>query len=259
MITQSIGFIGGGRVTKIILNGWKRANKLPGNIIVTDNNPEVIETLKRDFPAIKIVVNDPSLPAACDVVFIGLHPPVFGEILQKIKTAVKPTTLIVSLAPKISIAKISEGSGGLKNIVRVIPNAPSIVNSGYNPVSFSKDIQSDYKKIVRDLFLPLGELPEVNEDLLEAYALFTGMGPTYLWFQLYELQNIVQSFGLSSEAIQSGLPKMIQGAISTMFDSGLSPSDVMNLIPVKPLGEEEAAIKGFYQTRLNALYNKLKS
>lgn len=259
MTTRSIGFIGGGRVTKIILNGWKRANKLPGNIIVTDINQEVLESLKKDFPAVKTVINDSTAPAACDVVFIGLHPPVFGEMLQKIKTVVKPTTLIVSLAPKISIAKISEGLGGLKNIVRVIPNAPSIVNNGYNPVTFSSDIQSDYKQTVRDLFLPLGELPEVEEDLLEAYALFTGMGPTYLWFQLYELQNIVKSFGLSTEAIQNGMPKMIEGTVKTMLNSGLSPSDVMNLIPVKPLGEEEAAIKGFYQNRLNALYNKLKS
>jgi pyrroline-5-carboxylate reductase len=259
MTTRSIGFIGGGRITKIMLNGWKRADKLPGNIIVTDINQEVLETLKKDFPAVKTFINDATAPASCDVVFIGLHPPVFGEILQKMKTVVKPTTLIVSLAPKISIAKISEGLGGLKNIARVIPNAPSIVNNGYNPVAFSSDIQSDYKQTVRDLFLPLGELPEVKEDFLEAYAIFTGMGPTYLWFQLYELQNIVKSFGLSSEAIQNGMLKMIEGTIKTMLNSGLSPSEVMNLIPVKPLGEEEAAIKGFYQNRLNALYNKLKS
>lgn len=259
MTTQSIGFIGGGRVTKIMLNGWKRANKLPGNIIVTDINQEVLETLKKDFPAVKTVINDSTAPAACDVVFIGLHPPVFGEILQKIKTGVKPTTLIVSLAPKISIAKISEGLGGLKNIVRIIPNAPSIVNNGYNPVTFSKDIQSDYKQTVRDLFLPLGELPEVKEDLLEAYALFTGMGPTYFWFQLYELQEIIRSFGISQKAVQEGLLKMLNGTVKTMFESELTPAEVMNLVPVKPLGEEEAAIKGFYQNRLNALYNKIKS
>ncbi len=259
MITQSIGFIGGGRITKIMLFGWKRANALPAHITVTDINQEILDNLKKDFPSVEIVLNDPAVPAACDVVFIGLHPPVISETLQKIKTAVKPTTLIVSLAPKVSIAKFSEGLGGLKNIVRVIPNAPSIVNEGYNPLAFSKDIQSIYKKNILDLLLPLGESPEVNEDLLEAYALFTGMGPTYLWFQLYELQELVKSFGISQKAIQDGLLKMINGAVKTMLESGLTSAEVMNLIPVKPLGEEETVIKGFYQNRLNALYNKLKS
>jgi pyrroline-5-carboxylate reductase len=259
MATQSIGFIGGGRVTKIMLNGWKRANKLPAQIVVTDINSDVLETLKKDFPSIEIVLNNATVPAACDVVFIGLHPPVIVDVLQKIKAIVKPASLIVSLAPKISIAKLTDGLGGLENIARVIPNAPSIVNAGYNPLTFSKNIHPEKKIVVLDLFLPLGESPEVKEELLEAYALFTGMGPTYLWFQLYELQNIIQSFGLSTQAVEEGLSKMIHGSVKTMLDSGLSPSDVMNLIPVKPLGEEEQAIKGFYKNRLTALYNKLKS
>lgn len=44
-----------------------------------------------------------------------------------------------------------------------------------------------------------------------------------------------------------------------IFESVLISTKMMNLVPVKPLGEEEAIIKGFYQNRLNALYKKLKS
>jgi pyrroline-5-carboxylate reductase len=44
-----------------------------------------------------------------------------------------------------------------------------------------------------------------------------------------------------------------------MFESGLTPAEVMNLIPVKPLAEEEPIIKEYYRNRLTALYKKLKS
>lgn len=172
---------------------------------------------------------------------------------------IKPSTLVISLAPKISIAKLSGGLGGLKNIARVIPNAPSIINEGYNPVAFSSEITAEAKKIILGLFHPLGDTPEVAEELLEAYALFTAMGPTYFWFQLYELQEFIKSIGLSPKAVQDGLQKMLIGAVNTMFESGLSPAEVMNLIPVKPLVEEETVIKGFYQNRLTTLYNKLKN
>jgi pyrroline-5-carboxylate reductase len=175
------------------------------------------------------------------------------------KAVVKPSTIVVSLAPKISITKISEGLGGLKNIARVIPNAPSIVNEGYNPITFSPEISAESKLTILKLFRPLGETHEVAEELLEAYALFTGMGPTYFWFQLYELQELIKSFGISPKAIQDGLSKMLNGAMKTMYESGLTPAEVMNLIPVKPLCEEESAIKGFYQNRLTALHKKLKS
>jgi pyrroline-5-carboxylate reductase len=259
MTNKSIGFIGGGRVAKIVLQGWKKAGRIPANIVVTDNDADVLGKLQNEFQNIETIIDDPKRCAASDIVFIGLHPPVIGGVLQEIRSVIKPSAIIVSLAPKISIAKISDGLGGFKNIARVIPNAPSIVNEGYNPVAFSPDMSAESKHLIVELFRPLGDIPEVAEELLEAYALFTAMGPTYFWFQLYELQELIASFGISSKAIQDGLPKMLNGAVKTMYESGLTPAEVMNLIPVKPLAEEEPIIKEYYRNRLTALYKKLKS
>jgi pyrroline-5-carboxylate reductase len=254
-----IGFIGGGRVAKIILKGWSRVGKLPTKIIVSDTNADVLNKLKNEFQHIETVVNNAKLPASCDIVLIGLHPPVVGDILQEIKSVVNPSTIVISLAPKVSIAKLSEGLGGLKNIARINPNAPSIVNAGYNPVSFSTTISEEGRKIVLELFGLLGDCPEVPEELLESFTITTAMGPTYLWFQLYELQELAKSFGISANTLKDAIPKMLNGAVKTMYESGLTSAEVMDLVPVRPLGEEEATIKGFYQNRLNALYKKLKS
>jgi len=259
MVPQSIGFIGGGRVAKIILKGWSRAGKLPHKIVVSDTNADVLEKLKKEIPQIETVVGNTKAPAACDIVFIGLHPPVVGKILLEIKSDVKPDAIVISLAPKVSIAKISESLGGLKNIVRINPNAPSIVNAGYNPITFSGTMSETGKQTVLELFQILGECPEVAEELLEAFAITTAMGPTYLWFQLYELQELAKSFGISPNTLKDAIPKMLNGTAKTMYESGLTPAEVMDLVPVKPLGEEEATIKGFYQNRLNALYKKLKN
>ncbi len=139
----------------------------------------------------------------------------------------------------------------------MIPNAPSIINAGYNPVVFAPGILPSEKEELKSLFSILGDCPEVAEEKLEAYAILTGMGPTYLWFQLYELQELCQSFGLSPPEIEQSLPKMVIGTIKTMFESGLSPQGVMDLIPVKPLGKEEETIKHAYRTNLEALYQKL--
>ena len=146
-----MGFLGGGRVTKILLHGWNRADRLPVRIVVTDSNADVLGKLKNDFQQIETVVNNAKVPAASSVVFISLHPPVIGDVLQEIKSIVKPTTVVISLAPKISIAQISELLGGLQNIARVIPNAPSIVNAGYNPVAFSGRMGDAERKTVLEL------------------------------------------------------------------------------------------------------------
>ena len=163
------------------------------------------------------------------------------------------------LAPKITIDSISEHLGGFKRIIRLLPNAPSIVNAGFNPTVFSSAFALEEKEDILSLFRVLGECPEVKEETIEAYAIAIAMGPTYFWFQLDELQKLGESFGLTSDDLHDGLKQMVIGAAKTMFESGLSTTEVMDLIPAKPLAEGEAGIRSLYETKLNALFNKLKA
>jgi len=253
-----VGFIGGGRITRIILGGLKNAKKMVDyKCVVSDIQPDTLEKLKRDYPEIDIT-DDNRKSAESSIVFFAVHPPVIGKCTDEIKGFLKKEAVIISLAPKITIAKLSEMLGSFNRIVRMIPNAPSIINSGYNPVSFSNAFTVSEKQQLLNFLNILGESPEVEEEKLEAYAILTAMGPTYIWFQLYELHNIVNKFGLDDTEIEEGITKMIYGAVKTMYNSGLTPSSVMDLVPVKPLGEDEESIKNIYRTRLENLFKKLK-
>jgi pyrroline-5-carboxylate reductase len=257
MTHKTIGFIGGGRVAHILLAGWQKAGQLPGQLIVSDSSPEVLQRLKERFPQIT-TTGDNQTPAGQELVFLALHPAAVGDLLEKIVSVLKPGALFISLAPKLSIAKLSTGLGGFNKIVRMIPNAPSILGKGYNPVVFSPVISAEEKAELLDLFQSLGECPQVAEDKLEAYAILTAMGPTYFWFQWQEMLKLGLSFGLDRSEIETGLAKMIKGAVSTLYESGLPPEMVMDLVPVRPLSEDENAIRDMYHNRLETLYNKLK-
>ena len=84
----------------------------------------------------------------------------------------------------------------------------------------------------------MGKCPEVEESKLEAYAMITAMGPTYMWFQWQELRSLAESFGMSSAEAATGVAEMVSGAANTLFGSGMPAEEVIDLIPVKPLGEE---------------------
>lgn len=258
MAYKSMGFIGGGRITRIFLEALNRKRMLPATVVVSDANGEVLQKLKDNFPKIQTVQGDNTKPAAQDLVFLALHPPAVGGGLVEIKASLKPEAILVSLAPRFTIKALSEGLGGFDRIVRMIPNAPSYVNEGYNPVAFGPGITKKEKEDLSKLFKKLGDCPEVDEEKLEAYAIITSMGPTYLWFQLYELLELGKSFGLTDKQAWKGIKKMLKGALETIDESGLSPDEVMDLIPVKPLGEDEAAIRNAYRTKLTGLYQKLK-
>jgi pyrroline-5-carboxylate reductase len=254
----SVGFIGGGRIVRVLLDAWKKEGRMPANIRVSDSSPDVLKALQTLYPGVEIR-EDNSRAAGCDLVFLALHPPAIGGILEGVKSALKPDSVLISLAPKWTIAKLSAALGGFNRIVRMIPNAPSIIGEGYNPAAFSSALPDNLKKEILHLLKPLGECPEVEEGKLEAYAILSAMGPTYLWFQMQKLRELGVSFGLTEKETDQSLYAMIKGSAKTLLKSGLPYADVVNLIPVKPLAEDEAVIVQAYETKVKGLYEKLKA
>ena len=259
MAEKTAGFVGGGRVARIILGGLHKAGCMPSSVVVSDTHPDVLKHLKAGFPSIQTAWNNNQEAAGQELVFLGLPPPVLAGALDEIRGSLKPGATVISLAPKLTIARLTEELDGFDRIVRFIPNAASIIGQGYNPIAFSHALGRQDREEVKSLVKVLGKCPEVAEDKLEAYAVIIAMGPTYLWFQLHELHTMAEAFGLTAEETVTGLTEMVKGAVKTLFGSGMSAQEVIDLIPVKPLGEDEAAILAAYRARLEPLYRKLKN
>ncbi|MDP2338902.1 MAG: NAD(P)-binding domain-containing protein [Bacteroidota bacterium] len=258
MKTKALGFIGGGRITRIFLQAFVNKKAIFDSISVFDNNPDILRDLKQKFPFIQ-TLDYASEAARKDIVFLALHPPVIMETLEKITGAVSEQTIFISLAPKITIEKMASVLKPVQQIVRLIPNATSVINHGYNPVSFGPGVSEIQKWYILEMLNLLGHTFETSEEKLEAYALLSAMLPTYFWFQWNELETLGSQFGLSETECRESIYETLNAALNTMYHSGMKPAEVMDLIPIKPIGENEAQIKAIYQEKLTALYEKIKS
>jgi pyrroline-5-carboxylate reductase len=256
METKSLGFIGGGRITKIFLQALSNKQIELSSVLVCDTNLEISNALKKKFPKIQIT-DSCIMTAKQDVVFIALHPPVIMETLEQIKKTVSEKTQVVSLAPKISIEKIASKLA-TKNIVRMLPNATSFINQGYNPVSFSNEFSSDEKQSLFEIITNLGHTFEVEESKLEAYAIVSAMLPTYFWFQWKEMQTLGLQMGLDEKESKEAVQQTLLASFELFYNSGLNYNEVINLIPVKPIGENESQISEIFQTKLMGLFQKIK-
>ena len=67
-----------------------------------------------------------------------------------------------------------------------------------------------------------------------------------------------KQIGLSETEARETVEQTLLSSIATAFESGLSSSEVFDLIPVKPIGENEGQIKEIFQTKLLGLYGKIK-
>ncbi|MBK7174542.1 MAG: NAD(P)-binding domain-containing protein [Bacteroidales bacterium] len=257
MKTQSLGFLGGGRITKIFLQVIKNNKSEYKSIIVYDIQADVISKLKAQFPDI-ILAKSAIEAASQDIVFIALHPPVIMEMLEEVKHTFKPGAMVISLAPKVSLAKMASILPQIPNLARLIPNATSIVNEGYNPVTFAETFTDFKKQALLRILRRMGHTFEVAEDKLEGYAILSAMLPTYFWFQWKELIDLGCKIGLTEEESLNSVRDTMLAAIRTYFYSGMTALEVMDLIPVKPIGDHEEEIKSIYKEKLLSLFEKIQ-
>lgn len=256
MKVKNLGFIGGGRITRIFLKALNNKSVKFESIVVYEPDARVSGFLKDQFPDIELADN-PERPGKQDLVILAVHPPVMMEALNAIKPAVHEGTMVLSLAPKITLEKMASLLPTRK-IVRMIPNATSIINMGYNPVSFHDFFPSEEKNQLMDIFRVLGETFEVKECKLEGYAIVSAMLPTYFWFQWLKMEDIAIKTGLERIEAKNAIKMTMKRSLDLLYDSGLTNDEVIDLIPVKPLKDREEEINTIFDSSLNALFDKIR-
>lgn len=255
---KSIGFVGGGRVARIVLAGLARAGAELPRVVVSEPDERARGTLRAALPEVELALGDSARAAAQELVFLAVPASAVPGVLPALGPALRPSSVLISLTPTFTLAKLSELAGGFSRIARMVPNAPSLIGAGYNPIAFGPGLSPLERRSIAGFFAPLGACPEVDEAKLEGYVLLTGMGPTYLWFQLQALRELSRTFGLTESDVDAALPSMVFGATRLLLEGDLSPAEVMDLVPVKPLAADEAGITQAYRSRLPAVYEKLK-
>lgn len=253
----TVGFIGSGRIARIILGGWASAGALPGKVLVYDTDPAAVAALQADFPSVRMATLDEA--AGADLVFGALHPPAMPEMLAAIAGKLKAQAVFCSLAPKVKLAALKEKLGGFGRLARMNPNSPSIIGEGYNPIVFSDELPATARDQVLAVLKPLGQSPLVAEHLLESYAVISAMGPTYFGFQFAELETLANSFGLDQQAARQAIQSMLVGTAKLLFASDLPTAQVLDLVPVRPMAEYEAEITQMYRKQLGGIFAKLTS
>lgn len=253
----TLGFIGGGRVTALLLRGLARGGVLPARVTVADPDAVALGRIEAIAPNAIRCTSDDREAGAADIVFLAVHPPVVEQVLGQLFDRHAERSIVVSLVPTIPMAKLAASLGGSTRLARMIPNAPSAVGKGYNPVAFHSSLPSGDRRRLLEIFGHWGAAPEVAEESLEAYAVLTAMGPTYFWFQWLEMQRLAGTFGVADAEAREALAAMLHGAVSVLFESGLPPADVIDMVPVRPLKSEEETIRQILDGKLSGVYRKL--
>ena len=150
---------------------------------------------------------------AKDIVFICVKPQVFAEIAPSLKKSISSSQMIVSIMAGKSIEYL-EKALGTKNIVRVMPNTPSLVNAGISAICASDKVKKDKKfEVVCDIMKCCGETEVVDEKYIDAITQVSGASPAWI-FMMIE--------ALADGGVECGVPRDMayKFAMSAVYGSG---------------------------------------
>jgi pyrroline-5-carboxylate reductase len=172
-------------------------------VFICDMNPDRLDAIKCRLHVRASRDNRESTRFG-DVIILAVPPRQACPVLEEIRDSLSESKMLVSLVALLSTSLIEETLRSRIGIVRVMPNIPSMVGSGFNVFCFGRHISSGDKEWVKSMPSVLGEHEEADEDKIETYTVLSAMGPTYFLPFVDELIRFGASNGLSYQEVQEG-------------------------------------------------------
>lgn len=253
---KSLGFIGGGQDTRILLQAFDNRKLKFKKVVVTDVNPIICERLKSEYPFID--VDSASVAARQNIVFLALDQKLIMDTLGLISGEFSDNTILISLVSNINFAKLALRLQNVHKIARVLPTSAAFINEAYVPVSFSPGFPESEKDDVLELFGNLGTAIEVPEDKLQTYSTISSILPAYFWHQWSELVNMGMEMGLTEKETLELISESVRSSLHMRYRSGLAEDQVISLMPLSLAEDNETELRESYRRRLVDLYRRHK-
>lgn len=273
-----IACIGGGRIVRAFLGGLIRASSDEQRYSILDPDSAAREALSRTIsrvrPATGAMISLDYIDSIeqcmeSDLIILAVPGSAASSVLQALGEALRNRSskfslehvdkIFLSFVPKLNFSTMHALLGEKARIIRMNPNAASLVGAGFNPVAFSETISEEEKTAFLAFVRPLGVSSVTREENLERYAMISAMGPTYFLFQMHELMRLGEHFGLSAEEAKTAVVSMTRGTAALAALEDYAESEILDLIPSKPLAKEEDTIRAIYERILPPIYEKLKA
>jgi len=223
-VDKSIGFVGAGNMGGAIIRGLLSAGThSPSDLIVSDYSESVIRDLNSSFPGIRTSSSNVN-PAAAPVVILAVKPQAYKSVVQSIKDTVQPETIMVSIAPGLSIERIAKWFNHDVKIVRTMPNMPALAREGTTALCRNRQVSDEEFQGVREIFDAVGRCIILPESLMNAYTALAGSSPAWIFVLIEALADGAVREGISRSEAYEIASQVVAGSARLVSESGLHPA-----------------------------------
>ena len=273
-----IGCIGCGMMGGALIKAI--AKKVGGEkILLSDGDVEKAKSLTLELGA-NFATSNAQIIENCSHIILAVKPAFFPSVLEQIKDSYnniakseqKNLPVIISIMAGLSIEKIEQMSiqagisGGLQNILRLMPNLPATVNEGMIALCTKENVSSEISKeveFVKEILSCAGKVEQVSEKLMDVVTAVSGSGPAYGFMFIESLADAAVLLGMPRSQAYIYAAQTLKGAAQMVLETSEHPAKLKDAV-CSPGGTTIQAVKsleekGFRSAVISAVesaYNK---
>ena len=252
---KKIAFIGAGNMGGALIRGIIADGLYPPSAIsASDPNEVLLEKLNGELN-INTTRDNRAAVRGADIVCLAIKPQMLDAVLEGISEDITEDHLLISILAGISTRRIEDALGKQIRVVRVMPNTPALVRAGMAGISPGRYAGNNDLREAVDIMSAVGDVLEVDEDLIDAVTGVSGSGPAYLFYFVEVLARAGVKAGLSPEQSDFLARKTIIGAAKLLEETGLTPDELRRNV-TSPGGTTEAALKTFEKLGFEEIMEK---
>jgi pyrroline-5-carboxylate reductase len=227
----------------------------PANLYVADIRPELLQP----FAALgaNTFTQGAAAVTAASVVIVAVKPWILPEALHKLRTALPPQAMVVSIAAGVTLERI-RAELPTRPIFRAIPN--TAIAAGQSMTFIASDGTSrEQEQAVCALFAGLGKVMLIPEPQMAAATALSSCGIAYAMRYISANMRAGVELGFAPDVAKEIMLQTLQGAVSLLAQSGEHPEKEIDKVTT-PKG---LTIKGINQLEhggfASAIINAVKA
>ena len=246
-----LAILGAGVMGETVLSGLVRAGWSPDRIVATDRRPERQLELTARYGI--TVLENPEAAAAVDTVVLVVKPQDMTDLLAEIAPALRPGTLVVSLAAGVDTASIEAALPPGTPVVRVMPNTPAQVDEGMAAISPGSASTEEHLARVTEILSATGRVVALPERYQDAVTAISGSGPAYLFFVVEAMIEAGVHLGLPRDTATELVVQTMLGSAKLLRETGEHPTVLRERV-TSPGGTTAAAIRQLEDHKVRAAF-----
>lgn len=247
----TIGFIGLGNMAAAMIGGMlQKGAARKEEIIGSARTAATCERVQERY-GITTYLSNTEVARQADILFLAVKPQFFPEVIEEIRSAVRPRTVIVSIAAGKTLEEIACLFGGERKIVRCMPNTPALVLEGCTGVCANDRVSGEELAEVMELLRSFGVAEAVPERLMDAVVGVSGSSPAYVFLFLEAMGDAAVAAGMPRQQAYTFAAQAVLGSAKLMLETGKHPGELKDMV-CSPGGTTIQAVKVLEEKGLRA-------